>query len=451
MLQAAREKLSFKLLVPLVLCGIAVVLLMNMVTYYLSAITSERLVRLQATEYSESFLMAVEVNSSLSSVIRTVNSLGTYQGISEILVIEQRSGKVIAANKSKYVGYMPGDLPAVYQDIGLQQVLSDGGEVFAEVNGGKFAFAYRTNILSEDRMSINPIVISMLLTADGISGFFRDFTVVMQLALASVFIGAIVVFYLILKLTLLNRIEKIVDVIRDGGIHGEAGLCPVDGKDELGTLVRAYNKAVLSDHEHKQELMTTNEALLELSHADALTGVSNRRNFDQVFRDEWGRAIRQQQSIALLMLDVDNFKHFNDHYGHLAGDECLRMVAEALQQQLKRPGDLLSRYGGEEFAIILPDTADQGNVVAESCCRAVEELVIDVGSEYESARVTISIGVAYEVPQSDSVLDFLLDRADRALYQAKKNGRNRFVSVEPGESERPKTSGLPNIPRSSRA
>jgi diguanylate cyclase (GGDEF)-like protein len=452
MLQAARTKLSLKLLVPLVLCGLAVVFLMSLVTWHLSAITSERLVRQQATEYLESFLMAVEVNSSRSSVIRTVNSLGTYQGISEILIVDQPGGKVIAANKSKYVGHIAGDLPAVYQGSGsLQQVLSEGGEVFSELNGDQFIFAYRTNILSEDRMSINPIVISMLLTADGISGFFRDFTAAMQLALAPVFIGAIVVFYLILKFTLLNRIERIVDVIRDGSLNGEARICPVDSKDELGTLVLAYNNAVLSEHEHKKDLIAMNEALHELSHADALTGVSNRRNFDRVFLDEWGRAMRQQQFVAVLMLDVDYFKDFNDRYGHPAGDACLHAVAQALHQQLKRSGDLLSRYGGEEFAIILPATGDDCIVVAESCRRAIEELEIDIGPEYEPARITISIGAAHTVPQRGAPREALLELADQALYQAKQNGRNRVVSFEPGGSEKPETSSLPSIPRSSRA
>lgn len=444
------KRLSFKLLIPLLLGGIVIIALMSIVTYIESEVTSEKHVRQQATEYSESFFMATEVNGNRASIIRTVNSLGTYKGIGELFIIEQQIGKVIASNKNKYVGDGLADLPSLYRDTGFDQVLREADEIFTKVDGDKYVFAKRARILSEDRRSSYPIVILMLLTSEGISGFFNEFRNTIMSFSALVFVSALIIFYVVLKLTLLNRIEKIVKVIEEDNDHDGPRLCPVNSKDELGILVMAYNNSLLSDHEHKKELIAANEILVNLSHVDALTSVSNRRNFDRVLNDEWKRAARHQRPMTLLMIDVDHFKQFNDCHGHLAGDDCLKAVAATLKQQLKRPGDLLSRYGGEEFSIILPNAADDSSVVAESCRSAIEQLAIDVGADNAVVHVTISIGAAYAVPQAGGSPDSLLQLADQALYQAKQKGRNQVVTVNAAgdlslDSEFDRKSSMPDV------
>ncbi|UCH47783.1 MAG: diguanylate cyclase [Betaproteobacteria bacterium] len=422
------NSLSLKLLIPLVLCGAGTITLIFIVTHLQSGITREQHVRQQAIEFSESFLIATEVNSSRSSIIRTTNSLGTYQGIEEIFIIEEQSQRIIAANQNRYVGAPVSKLPEFYRSTGWEQVLRYGGSLFNRADGDNYVYAYRARILSEDKTSTVSIVILMLLTPATISTFLDEFTDAAILFSTLAFLGALFIFYLILKLTLLKRIERIVNVIEEDSDDSLPRLCPVESNDELGILVTAYNKSLISDHEHKMQLITANLELSKLSHYDPLTGVSNRRNFDRVLDDEWKRGARHQQPMALLMIDVDHFKQFNDQHGHMAGDVCLKAVAITLEQQLKRAGDLLSRYGGEEFCIILPNTADGGSIVAESCRTAIENLPIEVAPESPPVHVTISIGVAYAIPQADHPPKSLLELADKALYQAKQSGRNRVAS-----------------------
>ena len=421
------NRLSFKLLIPLSLCGIAIIVLMSIVTYIESETTREAYVNQLASELSESFLIAIEVNSSRSSIIRTTNSLGTFKGIVELFIIEQESEQIIAASKNRYTGSAISELPVRYRDTGLEKVLREGGKTFGRADAGEFVFAYRAKILSEDKKSKIFIVILMLLTSDGISGFLEEFRNTMLVLSALAFGAAILMFYFIIKLTLLSRIAKIIEVIEQGSSDNEPRLCPVDSEDELDILVMAYNNSLRSDHEHTMELIAANERMVNLSHVDSLTGVSNRRNFDRVLADEWKRAERQQQPITLMMIDVDHFKQFNDMHGHVAGDHCLKVVAETLKLQLKRPGDLLSRYGGEEFAVILPNTDERWNIVAESCRKATENLALDVKPGNPAVHVTISIGAAYTVPRFDESPRGLLERADRALYKAKENGRNQVA------------------------
>ncbi len=179
--------------------------------------------------------------------------------------------------------------------------------------------------------------------------------------------------------------------------------------------------------EHKQfEIDLEKRAKL-----DGLTGIANRRYFSERMAEEWGRCIQERQSVALIMLDVDHFKAYNDTYGHLAGDQSLKQVAEVLDAGAKRPRDLAARYGGEEFAILLPHTDMEGGTqVAESLLDDVRSLAIPhVGSDH-GAILTVSMGLAVGIPSEGFALEAFIDTADRALYRAKKEGRNRFC-VDP--------------------
>ncbi|QUN05620.1 diguanylate cyclase [Shewanella yunxiaonensis] len=176
-----------------------------------------------------------------------------------------------------------------------------------------------------------------------------------------------------------------------------------------------------------RELNDANHKLMEQSQLDALTGAHNRASFDKKLQAEGRISRRQQTPLAMLMLDIDKFKAINDTYGHLAGDQVLKAVADTLQTHLKRPGDLASRFGGEEFAVILPGTDEEGaKQLAERLCAAVAQLSIDWGNQV--IDLTVSIGVSAEVINADSDTTLLLSHADEALYVAKHQGRNQ-VSV----------------------
>lgn len=173
-------------------------------------------------------------------------------------------------------------------------------------------------------------------------------------------------------------------------------------------------------------------ALKTLAAKDALTGLANRRSFDQAIEMEWSRADRSGRPLALLFADVDHFKLFNDNHGHQRGDECLRDIAGVIGKTAIRPTDLATRYGGEEFAIIMPDTdMAAAFTVAERLRHAVAEMRIALGEPADDACVTLSVGVATYVPGQEVVgPEWLVGQADQALYAAKHLGRNRVVSTD---------------------
>jgi diguanylate cyclase (GGDEF)-like protein len=171
-----------------------------------------------------------------------------------------------------------------------------------------------------------------------------------------------------------------------------------------------------------------NQELQRLSSLDGLTGIANRRLCNAFIDREWRRAARDGTHFAVLMVDVDCFKAYNDSYGHLEGDDCLRRVATALQATIHRPGDLLARYGGEEFIALLPGTEGNGALlVAESMRAAVAALGVEHRRSPVADHVTVSIGVASVIPGPDSDAERLIAAADAALYGAKRGGRNRVL------------------------
>jgi diguanylate cyclase (GGDEF)-like protein len=185
------------------------------------------------------------------------------------------------------------------------------------------------------------------------------------------------------------------------------------------------------------------EKLRDMAMTDILTGVANRRSIDERLESEWRRCRRNQAPLALIMIDIDHFKLYNDTYGHLAGDNCLQHIAPALKQGLRRPGDLLGRYGGEEFICLLPETALERAVErADELGHIVERLNIVHGHSSAGPLVTISRGVSATIPSGETELADLLHVTDAMLYEAKRAGRNctRFCSLGPGEAQdtRPK-------------
>jgi diguanylate cyclase (GGDEF)-like protein len=183
--------------------------------------------------------------------------------------------------------------------------------------------------------------------------------------------------------------------------------------------------------ERTRDLEQANQMLSRVSYLDAVTGIANRRNFDDCLELEWRRLRRLGGPLSLIMVDIDHFKAFNDTYGHQQGDECLKAVAQALRRSLHRPGDLCARYGGEEFAVILPGTTAEGALqVAEGLRASVEDLGLVHASSPAASTVTASVGVATALSGDESTTQSLLRSADKALYEAKRTGRNR-VRVAP--------------------
>lgn len=173
-----------------------------------------------------------------------------------------------------------------------------------------------------------------------------------------------------------------------------------------------------------RELAAANKKLAELSLTDALTGIANRRRFDDFIHSEWRRSQRHNKPLALLMIDIDYFKPYNDHYGHLAGDHALVLVAQTLSRNIKRAGELLCRYGGEEFAIVLSETElDSALALAEKLRAAIIGQNIE-HLHSELGQLSISIGVSAQIPDPESNLEQFIAAADTALYQAKNDGRN---------------------------
>ncbi len=193
-------------------------------------------------------------------------------------------------------------------------------------------------------------------------------------------------------------------------------------------ITKPFNVAVVRARVRTHlTLKRQSDAMRELTLTDALTGVANRRSFNDAIQNEWRRCARSGMPLSVVMIDIDHFKRYNDAYGHQAGDACLKQVASTMLQCAGRPPDLLARYGGEEFVILLPQVDVPGaQTVAQRILESVRALAIPHRMSSVSDTVTVSLGVATLRPDEGGSPEGLVRCADDALYQAKKNGRNRF-------------------------
>lgn len=189
------------------------------------------------------------------------------------------------------------------------------------------------------------------------------------------------------------------------------------------------HELVISLTNINKQMEAVNKRLEAISTVDSMTNLANRRYFDDALQRELLRAQRNKMPISLILLDIDFFKQYNDEYGHVAGDNCLRLISTVLQENVKRPGDMAARYGGEEFCIIMPDTDQKGAVnLAEQIKAEVEALNIPHAKSMITNHVTISIGTATTIPGLQMTTNMLINAADKALYTAKKDGRNLIRS-----------------------
>jgi two-component system chemotaxis family response regulator WspR len=221
------------------------------------------------------------------------------------------------------------------------------------------------------------------------------------------------------------------------GLGASDYLVKFPDKIEVIARIRAHSRSFLAQkqrdeaygalRELQKELEAKNIELERLSSQDGLTGIANRRIFDEFLTREWGRAVRDNKPLSLILIDIDHFKKYNDGYGHQGGDDCLRQVAQKLASAVRRPGDLVARYGGEEFAVVMPDTDLEGaKSIAASLCDGISSMKLVHAYSDTADHVTISLGVASMTPSADVGPEALIAKSDGALYKAKENGRNQF-------------------------
>lgn len=210
-------------------------------------------------------------------------------------------------------------------------------------------------------------------------------------------------------------IRDVVHVVRENGVT----------KKIIGFMFDISERKKLEN-----ELVEANRKLAEYSYMDGLTGIANRRLYDSTLEAEWARALRSQQPLSMILVDIDYFKEYNDTHGHIAGDHCLRQIATALKSVSERSSDFCARYGGEEFVLLLPNIEQKNAMqLAEKARTLIQNLNIKHNGDNASDTVTVSAGVSTIVPSKDMSPTALFEAADKKLYQAKQNNRNCVMSA----------------------
>jgi diguanylate cyclase (GGDEF)-like protein len=283
-----------------------------------------------------------------------------------------------------------------------------------------------------------------------------------RFALLSVFFigtGVMLIIILVMKKTIISPITRLTDHVHSlSETRNYSMRLKIKRSDEIGTLARGFDRMVEKIEQQTEELASINDDLkkdiamrMEVEHAlqeanrnldilakiDGLTQMANRRQFDENLTIEWKRMKREKLPLSLIICDVDCFKLYNDTYGHIAGDNCLRAIAQVIKDSMKRPSDFTARYGGEEFAIILSNTDSDGAAkIAEIIRASIQALGIPHRTSLAADSVTLSLGIASLIPDETLTVEDLLTLADSALYEAKSQGRNCVALRMPMESVR---------------
>ncbi len=241
----------------------------------------------------------------------------------------------------------------------------------------------------------------------------------------------LLVLLLLLQTVVVKPLGKLTDHASRLEKEGDFSLrINLERSDEVGQLANTIDIMVETIAERTNALLEANTKLKQMSLVDGLTGIANRRRFDEDMAREWRRMVRQNAPMSLILADIDFFKCYNDRYGHLKGDQCLVKVAKTINGAAKRPADLVARYGGEEFAVILPDTDSDGAFnVAERIRKTIQNTAIQHEGSEVADCVTLSLGVSTILPGLADKMDAFIEQVDLMLYRAKKSGRNQTLGV----------------------
>jgi len=275
------------------------------------------------------------------------------------------------------------------------------------------------------------VVATVIVSQSGYPLRFIMFPILMLVIFELGFTGTAIALFLIAIIAIMFTVEGSGPLKSVSGLTAAQQIFFVQVTIATAALVALPMAVILAEHKRlSTALEKANNVLRSLAMTDGLTGLANRRHFDDMMGREWRRTARESGLLSLLFLDIDHFKPYNDCYGHRVGDDCLQRIAQLLMQAVRRSGDFCARYGGEEFAIILPNTDIEHAVhMAESVRAGIESLDIE-HAEVPGRRITVSIGVACVHPRDGGVtITGLIDSADRALYAAKRGGRNRIVTA----------------------
>ena len=420
------KSLTVKLLIPAIISFLFIVSVFNYMVINKGDKLYKGVVRNTIYEYVESILVAIEVDGSQSNMIRVANSIGAYKDVAEVIIIDREANIITASNRNKLQNKTPEHLFKYYEGILIGDLLNSDKELFFSPAQYEYFLSYPARVLNETKSRKNDILILIHASPRSIINFIGSFKRNFLFISAITFALALIIFHVLIRQVLTKPINRLIQAIEQEKKGNKPKLSHIDSDDELGQLATSFNLMMMEKYNYQKMLEYNNEILEQASNTDPLTSLANRRYFDTMLEDEWNRAMRNGQSIALILADIDYFKKLNDTYGHLFGDDCLKAVATILQDSTKRSGDLAARIGGEEFAIVLPGAKENIWELAERYRREVETHVFKVNSELD-IKLTISIGLASAIPKKGQKEKLLIHAADEALYQAKAAGRNRVV------------------------
>ena len=286
--------------------------------------------------------------------------------------------------------------------------------------------AYATSLLTFSITAFTlafPVIAYFLLHTEGI---FND-------------IGYMLIIYIVFLFIICRQLNKTVEefLIHEFNIskleREKRYAAMINRELEEEIIKRIHTEGKLKAEKHKAEALA--DKLITISSKDGLTGINNRRHFDEYLDNEWNRSARTATPLSLILCDIDFYKAYNDTYGHLAGDDCLKKIAHVLEHYARRASDMAARYGGEEFVIILPETSSsKAKYIAEEIRIAIEELQILHKASDVCDHVTVSLGVATQIPTRHNKPHGLINLADEAMYEAKRKGRNQVIVANKGDT-----------------
>jgi len=421
-----KYSLTSKVMLPILGIVLFVIFTVAVTIKYGGKLLLDSYTEVNAHELAEAFLIAVESDSSTANIIRATNSIGTFEDIDAIFILDSETQKIIASNKNRFRNKNINDIPEMAENNEVMDVINSAGSAFFVLPDSEYHLIFSTKLLSPEKGHTTPITIVMCVHPESIMAFFTDIINNTLIALSLVFIFMMGMIFYLLRKNVLQPISYLASMMVTGACLLNKKV-QYDSSLEIQQLSDSYHDLLNKNVIQNEELIKANKQLKSLSETDGLTQIPNRRQFEFSLNSEWNRALRENQSLSLLMLDIDHFKNLNDTYGHQVGDQCLKAVAKVLQQTLKRAGDRVFRYGGEEFAILAPNSNEQISELAEKIRHEVESLSIPLGGGREIS-VTMSIGLATIKANALPDVQTLVELADKALYRAKAEGRNRTVA-----------------------